>query len=188
MSPSVLSLAEYFSRQVRGTGLLWRALLERPEATQGLMDMASLDSVTTDSSAASSSWGSGVRVLNGALNVLPDGTRLTPIATVARDRGRRVGLVTTTSVTHATPAGFAASERSRTNEDAIAKQYIENVDVVLGGGLRFFDGSSRSDKSDLISRYKQAGFTHVTSREELQRCSRGRKPVTQNPKTRPRES
>jgi alkaline phosphatase len=64
MSPSVLPLAEHFSRLVRGKGLLWRASMDRPEVEQGLMDMASLDSVTTDSSAASSSWGSGARVFD----------------------------------------------------------------------------------------------------------------------------
>lgn len=177
MSPSVLALAEYFSQEVRNRSLLWRVLMERPQSTRGLMDMASLDSVTTDSSAASSSWGSGVRIFNGALNVLPNGTRLVPIAAVAQEQGRRVGLVTTTTVTHATPAGFAAVGRSRSDEDAIANQYIDKVDVVLGGGLRFFDASVRKDKCDLISRYRQAGFTHVASREELQRCSREGKTV-----------
>jgi alkaline phosphatase len=32
MSPSVLPLAEHFSQLVRGRGLLWRALIGRPEA------------------------------------------------------------------------------------------------------------------------------------------------------------
>lgn len=173
MSPGVLPLAEHFSRRVRGKGLLWRELMERSEAAHGLMDMASLNSVTTDSSAASSSWGSGVRIFNGAVNTLPDGTALTPIATVARDAGRRVGLVTTTTVTHATPAGFAASTRSRSAEEAIAAQYIDNVDVVLGGGLRFFEGSSRKDGCDLLARYAQAGFTHLANRRELKQCLNG---------------
>jgi alkaline phosphatase len=167
MSPSVLPLAEHFSQRVRGKGLLWRALIERPEAGQGLMDMASLDSVTTDSSAASSSWGSGARIFNGWVNMLPDGTKLTPIAAVARDRGRRVGLVTTTTVTHATPAGFAAVERSRNNEDDIALQYLGRVDVILGGGRQFFEASSRKDRNDLIARYTRAGCSHIASRGEL---------------------
>jgi len=127
MSPSVLPLAEHFSQLVRGKGLLWRALIDRPEAAHGLMDMASLDSVTTDSSAASSSWGSGARIFNGWLNMLPDGTKLTPIAAIARDRGRRVGLVTTTTVTHATPAGFVAAQKTRNDEGDIALQYLRQV-------------------------------------------------------------
>ncbi len=177
MSAGVLPLAEHFSRRVRGKGLLWRALMERPEAAHGLMDMASLNSVTTDSSAASSSWGSGARIFNGAVNMLPDGTKLTPIAAVARGAGRRVGLVTTTTVTHATPAGFAAVARSRSDEEGIAAQYIENADVVLGGGLQFFEAGSRKDGRDLIARYAQAGFAHVASRGALQRLRESRMPA-----------
>jgi len=179
MSPSVLPLAEHFSQLVRGKGLLWRALIDRPEAGRGLMDMASLDSVTTDSSAAASSWGSGARILNGWVNVLPDGTKLTPIATIARDRGRRVGLVTTTTVTHATPAGFVAVQRSRDEEADIAVQYFGQVDVILGGGRRYFEASSRRDKTDLIARYRQTGFSYVVFRKELmllQPHLRSRKP------------
>ncbi|HEU0139522.1 MAG TPA: alkaline phosphatase [Bryobacteraceae bacterium] len=167
MSPSVLPLAEHFSQHVRGKGLLWRALVDRPEAARALMDMASLNSVTTDSSAASSSWGSGVRILNGYVNSLPDGTELTPLAAIARDRRKRVGLVTTTTVTHATPAGFAATEKSRGNEDGIAVQYLAKADVILGGGRQFFEEATRKDKADLIERYRQASFSYVRSRSEL---------------------
>jgi alkaline phosphatase len=167
MSPSVLPLAEHFSERVRGKGLLWRALVDRPEASRALMDMASLNSVTTDSSAASSSWGSGARIFNGWVNTLPDGTKLTPIAAIAHDTGRRVGLVTTTTVTHATPAGFAAVQQSRGDEGAIATQYLERADVILGGGREFFSGSTRKDKDDVIGRCSRAGFACVSSRAEL---------------------
>jgi alkaline phosphatase len=176
MSPSVLPLAEHFSWQVRGKGLLWRALIDRPEAARGLMDMASLNSVVTDSSAASSSWGSGARIFNGWVNVLPDGTKLTPIAAVARDCARRVGLVTTTTVTHATPAGFAAVQRSRGSEDGIALQYLDRADVILGGGTQYFDAATRKDKQDLLARYRQAGYAYASSRDELLRgCGGARK-------------
>jgi alkaline phosphatase len=108
MSAGVIPLAERFSTIVRGHGTAWHDLLQRENVAKGFLDMASLNSMVTDSSAASSSWGSGSRVFNAAVNVLPDGTKLTPIGWLAADRGRKVGLVTTTTVTHATPAGFAS--------------------------------------------------------------------------------
>ena len=70
MSPSVLPMAEHFPKLVWGKGLLWRALIDRP----------SLNSVTTASSAASSSWGSGTRIFNGWGNMLLEGAKLTLIA------------------------------------------------------------------------------------------------------------
>lgn len=167
MSPSVLPLAEQFSLRVRGKGLLWQALLNRPEARRGWMDMASLDSLVTDSSSASSSWGSGSRIFNGWVNMLPDGTRLTPIFDLVRDKGFLTALVTTATVTHATPAGFAASVRRRDDEHRIAEQYLGKVDVILGGGRRFFSPDSRKDGKDLTAAFRAAGYAHVENRSQL---------------------
>lgn len=158
MSAGVLSLAENYSRLVRGRGTAWCELLSRKDTVKGLLDQASLNSMVTDSAAASSSWGSGSRVFNGSINTLPDGTKLTPIATLARDKKKRIGLVTTATVTHATPAGFAAVSAERDNEELIATQYLNAVDVVLGGGKRFFEAARRKDKRDLTGDYRAAGY------------------------------
>lgn len=167
MSMGVPSMAEPFSQIARGKGTTWFRLLQDPEAVVGLFETSSLDSLVTDSSAASSAWGSGSRVFNGAVNVLPDGTKLAPIAHVMRQAGKRIGLVTTTTITHATPAGFAASHRSRDDEHIIAEQYADVVDVLLGGGRRFFDPQLRSDKRDLIAEYQRKGYVFWEKREQV---------------------
>lgn len=166
MSPSVLPMAEQFSLRARGKGLVWQALVDRPDIVRGSMDMASLDSIVTDSSSASSSWGSGARIFNAWVNMLPDGTRLTPIADVARDRKRVVGLVTTATVTHATPAGFAAVSRRRDDEHLIGEQYLDKVDVILGGGSKFFD-ARRPDKTDWRPKFTAKGYEVVQTRDAL---------------------
>lgn len=166
MSPSVLPMAEHFSLRARSKGLLWQALVDRPDIVRGSMDMASLDSIVTDSSSASSSWGSGARIFNAWVNMLPDGTKLTPIADVARDRKRLVGLVTTATVTHATPAGFAAVSRRRDDEHLIAEQYLDKVDIVLGGGRKFFD-TRRPDKTDWRPKFTAKGYEVVETRDAL---------------------
>ncbi|MGC8784189.1 MAG: alkaline phosphatase [Armatimonadota bacterium] len=167
MSTGVPSMAEPFSQMARGKGTQWFRLLQDPEAVVGLFETSSLDSLVTDSSAASSAWGSGSRVFNGAVNVLPDGTKLTPIAHVMRRAGKKVGLVTTTTITHATPAGFAASHKSRDEEQVIAGQYLDVVDVLMGGGRRFFDPQQRSDKRDLIAEYQRRGYVLWERREQV---------------------
>lgn len=88
MSLGVPTLAEPFSKLARGTSTNWWTLAASAEVSRGWFDMRSLDSLVTDSAAAASSWGSGARVSNGAVNVLLDGTRLTPIADVAPGLGR----------------------------------------------------------------------------------------------------
>jgi hypothetical protein len=109
------------------------------DAVHGLFDMSALNSCVTDSAAASSSWGSGSRVLCTWLNVLPDGTKLTTLAQVAKSAGKKMGVVTTATVTHATPAGFIARCDKRGDETVVSKQYMELADVVMGGGMTMTD-------------------------------------------------
>jgi alkaline phosphatase len=158
MSAGVPSLADEFGKLVRGKGSFWYQLLQSPDATLGFFDMAALNSLVTDSASASSAWGSGSRIFNGQINVLPDGTRLTPIAPIVKQAGKKVGLVTTTRITHATPAGFAAVQPRRDDEDEIAPQYLNVVDVLMGGGLRHYAPDRRKDGTDLIKTYQDAGY------------------------------
>ncbi|MDX2267103.1 MAG: alkaline phosphatase [Bryobacter sp.] len=167
MSHSVLMMAEYLSRMSRQKGTRWAAMINDANATNASQDVASLSSPVTDSAASASAWGSGSRVANAAINVLPDGTRLEPILKLAKARGLRTGLVTTATVTHATPAGFAAIEPRRDNEEGIALQYKGVVDVVLGGGQKFYLPNLRKDKRDVPAEYKQAGYQFATTRAEL---------------------
>lgn len=166
MSQAVPGMAEQLSRLVRRKPTVWANLLRDPNAARGFFETHSLNSIVTDSAAAATAWGTGSRVANGAICMLPDGTRLTPILQSLKDAGYGTGLVTTATVTHATPAGFAAVQSNRGAEDQIAPQYRGVVDVVMGGGLRNFDPSMRrSDKTDVLAMYREAGYAVVTDRD-----------------------
>ncbi|MFT3990347.1 MAG: alkaline phosphatase [Luteolibacter sp.] len=167
MSPGVLTLAEAFSQLTRQRSTKWHDLLQDPAATCGLMDTASANSRVTDSAAASSAWGCGHRVNNGSINVAPDGTALTPIFAILKENGALTGLVTTATATHATPAGFAATERKRGDEDGIAEQYLNRVDVILGGGTGHFTADKRKDKRDLVGEFANSGYDVVSNRNSL---------------------
>lgn len=173
MSLGVPSLAEPFSQLVGGAGgagTAWVKFANAPATGRGFFDMASLNSLVTDSAAASSAWGSGSRVDNGAVNVLPDGTALTPLGAIVKETGRKFGLVTTTRATHATPAGFAAAVRHRDLEDEIATQYLGRADVILGGGSRHFDPEKRADRRDLLAEFAAAGYRIARTRDALPGC------------------
>lgn len=175
MSSGTFTCADALSQLKRGRPTVWRGLYSNPKARFGYMDMHSLNSLVTDSSAASSSWGSGSRIRNGVVNMLPDGTALTPIYSLFADAGWKRGLVTTTEITHATPAGFAANDNSRGSAEAIAEQYLERrVDLLLGGGANHLDPSKRKDKRDLFAEFAQAGYTVMRRRGELADAQRGK--------------
>ncbi len=168
MSMGVPSMAEPFSQLARQQTTQWYELLQSPSSVHGLFETGSLNSLVTDSAAASTAWASGSRVFNGSLNVLPDGTEMTPIGKLVPATGRRVGLVTTTQMTHATPAGFASIQASRDAHHQIAPQYLGTVDVLMGGGIGYFDVDKRGDGRDLIAEYTDAGYSFWDRRRQVQ--------------------
>lgn len=123
--------------------------------TVGLVDTRASDSDLTDSAAAATAYACGVRTFNGAIGVSKDSVAVPTILEMARDRGWATGLVATSSVTHATPASFAAHVPARAMEFEIARQMVASrVDVLLGGGRRWFDPAVRPDKLDLLGRLR----------------------------------
>jgi alkaline phosphatase len=169
MSPGVFSMAQNFSRLTREKDTAWWSFYNEPTSSLGLMDTASANSLVTDSAAASSAWGGGQRVNNGSINVTPSGKPITPIAAILKERNpnTRIGLVTTATVTHATPAGFAANVHQRGDEDKIAPQYLNRADIILGGGSVFFRKDKRKDQRDLLGEFTRAGYATPGNRKEL---------------------
>ncbi|MBU0910668.1 MAG: alkaline phosphatase, partial [Proteobacteria bacterium] len=112
-------------------GLL--AMDDMPAA--GLLHTAAADSDVTDSAAAATAMASGVKTNVGVIGL---DAGLAPVATIlekAGSRGKLTGLVTTTPITDATPAAFAAHVRDRKLFAEIAVQLLNaKVDVMLGGG------------------------------------------------------
>lgn len=125
-----------------------------------------------DCAAGATGIGAGVKTYNGAIGGVRENDEFVPVETIleaARDAGLATGMVTTTRVTHATPASFAAHVPHRSMEDEIARQYIEDagVDVLLGGGKAHFDPEQREDGADLLSEAKAEGYRIVETGEEL---------------------
>ncbi len=168
MSPGVLTLANHWSLHKRQRETRWWQLLNDKSAARGLMDTASANSIVTDSAAASSSWGGGQRINNSAINFSPDGKEITPIAAILKNQSKaKVGLVTTATVTHATPAGFASAVPARSAQADIAPQYLNRVDVILGGGTPFFSAHGRPDKRNLNADFAKAGYRVVHHRNDM---------------------
>lgn len=170
MSTGVPSLAEPFSQHVRKKETFWHQLSCRKDVTHGLFDMASQDTLVTDSAAAASAWGSGQRVPNRMLNQYIDGVKLTPLCLLLKKKGVACGLVTTSRMTHATPAGFCASVPHRDYEELIAAQYLNQVDILLGGGSIHFMPEHRDDSRDLRGEFRGAGYTFVEDKKGLEQA------------------
>ena len=168
MSMGTLTCADHLSVLLRGRGLAWLQLYNHPGAATAMMNVRSLNSLVTDSAASACAWGSGSRIVNGTVNILPDGRVLKTLYELFREAGWKRGLVTTTEITHATPSGFVASGLKREAAESIAVQYLERgVEVLLGGGKKFFDPKLRKDKRDLKPDYAAKGYSVLESAADL---------------------
>ncbi len=132
----------------------------------------SADSAVTDSAAAASAWACGEKFENGVLCARPDGSFPRSLLEIARDHGKKTGLVATSTITHATPAAFGSHVRWRECETEVARQYVEwtRVDVLLGGGWSTFrtpwqDACGAS--GDYIAEAVASGYRYATTRSEL---------------------
>lgn len=173
MSTGTLSMANHIKRRQYGNTSHWIDLYNSDRKFhRGLMDMASLNSPVTGSASAASSWGCGHRINNEAVNMGPNGEEYKPINQIFKDAGKKTGMVTTTRITHATPAGFAVNMDHRNKEDEIAQRYLQReYDLMLGGGARHFKADSRDDGQDLISKFTDKNYTVARTKQELAQAS-----------------
>lgn len=129
----------------------------------GLVDVEASNSRITDSAAGATAYAAGVRTYNGAIGVGPDSTPVRTVLELAESRGMSTGLVATATLTHATPGSFAAHVPSRNYHLDIARGIAErDIEVLLGGGRRYFDPRQRPDSVDLLSRLTRRA-TYVTT-------------------------
>ncbi len=92
----------------------------------GLSNTASGNRLITDSGAGATVLATGYRIINRNISVDSSGNHLKTVFQVAKEKGKSVGLIATSSVTHATPAAFYAHVDDRGRETDIAYQLSDN--------------------------------------------------------------
>jgi alkaline phosphatase len=153
-------------------------------------DSRDLETVITDSAAAATAWATGEKTYNGAISVDLARRPLPVLGQQAKAAGKATGLVTTAQLTDASPAAFFSRTPDRTQQDEIARQYMEETqpDVVLGGGEDWWypagtagafpdappedtEEASTSTKGDLVDRARQLGYIYVSTPEQLRQAA-----------------
>jgi alkaline phosphatase len=133
----------------------------------GSVQTASLDSRITDSAAGATAYACGMRTFNDWVGTLSSGRACGTVAEAAKRRGMRVGLVSKTAITNASPAAFSAHARSRVDEQFIASQQIKTgFDVMLGGGQSQY-GFRYGGTTSPIDQARARGYTIVQTRAQL---------------------
>ena len=160
------------------------------------------DSQVTDSAPSMSAYMTGVKSNNGVISMNAEATQeddcstskgsaVTTLLELAKAKSWGTGVVTSTRVTHATPAATYAHICNRDLENDIAAQLVpggtgfnsklaDGLDVILGGGRKqFFSAANlsggRSDGRDLITELQAKGYTYASTKTELTAADNSKK-------------
>lgn len=172
------------------------------------------NSQVTDSAASMSAYMTGVKQDNGVISMSGDTRAIAPgpdangnklvsrcenghpvptLLELAKRRGMALGVVTTTSVTDATPAATYAHACHRKLETDIAAALVpggagynkalgeRGLDVVFGGGAQYFTpfaaGGKRADNRDLLGELQAQGFRVARDTAQLQALQPGQRAI-----------
>jgi alkaline phosphatase len=118
----------------------------------GLLDSRSTSGPIPESASSATAIATGVQSYYRAVGVGPDSLPRTTVLENAESAGLATGLVTTTHLTDATPAAFAAHVPDRRQGADIARQIAGGgIEVLLGDGRAAFDPATRPDSVNLIA-------------------------------------
>lgn len=124
----------------------------------------------TDSSAAGTCLATGVKTKNGMLGLDEDTAHLVTIAEKLKAQGWGVGIMTTVSIDHATPASFYAHVPKRNQYYEIGKQLVSSdFDFFGGAGFHYPQGKNDDEQENLYRLAEQSDYTIARGYDEAQR-------------------
>lgn len=139
----------------------------------GFSKTSSSNKYITDSAAGGTALSTGQKTYNGAIGVDTDTVAIKTILEMAEEHGLATGLVSTSAITHATPASYIAHQGSRGSYEDIAADFLKtDIDVFIGGGYKHF--AERKDKRDLTSELKQKGYLVLRDMDEIAKVKSGK--------------
>jgi len=200
MGPSVVTAARIFKYKEEGS-----LNMDKLERTARIKTFSN-DAQTTDSAPSMAAYMTGVKMNNEVISMAQDtvakepgrdangnlgvdncpagGKTVPTILELAKAKGKAVGAITTTELTHATPATTFSHICNRNAQYAIAAQTApggagyntalgDGVDVLMGGGRNHFtpwsasNKAGRADGRDLLAEFAAKGYTVAANKTEM---------------------
>ena len=132
----------------------------------GLVDGRGWRHLVSGSAPTATAFATGTRSFMGAVGVGADSLPRTSALEFAQQRGMSTGLITTTRLTDATPAGFAAHYPRRDDVAIAAQMAVKDVTVLLGGGRDAF-GTARLDSATTALAAMRRRYAYVETADQL---------------------
>ena len=172
MSATQTQVAEAYLTTFNGGRATEAADLLRPEnrlnmstfPVMGMQTTYDAHALMTDSASSATAFACGLKTQSGVIGMDDSKTHsYKSIAQLAAEQGRRVGVISSVSLDHATPAAYYASVPSRGEMNTIARQMAASgYEFFGGGGLAAKEGASI-----LASEFAAGGYTVLNSKEAI---------------------
>ncbi|OBQ57622.1 alkaline phosphatase [Halodesulfovibrio spirochaetisodalis] len=142
---------------------------------QGITTTQANNRFIVGSAAAATAMSSGQITNIGMIGMAPDGKHVKTIAEMARDKGHKVGIVSSVSIDHATPAAFYAHVPKRSQYHYIDHALAASkFDYFAGGGLKDPKGTRKGIESrgNAFKSIKKAGYKIASNRKDFEKLSK----------------
>ncbi|WP_321516569.1 alkaline phosphatase [Marinifilum fragile] len=134
---------------------------------QGFYTTYAVDRFITGSAAAGTALSTGEKTSINTIGM--DAKRQKPLQTIAemaRDNGYKVGIVSSVSIDHATPASFYAHQPSRSMYYNISLDLSKSgFNYFAGGGINHPEGDGKVDKKNIMSNFGMGGAVELDKKE-----------------------
>ncbi len=144
----------------------------------GMQTTHAEDRYITGSAASATALACGKKTTIGTIGMSGDHTEtFKTMAEMAKEKGMKVGIISSVSIDHATPACFYAHTESRNNYYTIGQQLTQSdFDYFAGGGVRWNKYSGEGQPKDInvfIDAAEENGYKYVDTRAEFEALTPG---------------
>ncbi len=177
MAMPQINAAEAYLNEKNGSAIGVKQLNFTRFPAQGLTTTYDAGSFITDSASAGTAIATGNKTLSGVINMDVSRTIEYPtIAEMAKAAGKKVGIISSVDLDHATPACFYAHQPTRNNYYEIGVQAV-NSEVDYFGGGNFRLGKTPEGKPAVHDLMAEAGWTMAGSKSDLNSLGAGTEKV-----------
>jgi alkaline phosphatase len=167
--------AELYLASLKGAGRPEESrLLMNTFPAQGMITTYDLTSVIPDSASTATAMSTGFKTASSVVGMDPTGkTPYQNISEILAPKGWKIGILTTVSLDHATPAAFYAHVKSRNQFYDIAMQLVNSGYDFFAGGQMLGAFKRQEGQPNPLEVAMQNGYTIAIGRQALEALKPG---------------
>ena len=137
----------------------------------GMQTTFDAHALMTDSASSATAFACGIKTLSGVIGMNDDKTTsYKSVAQLAKEKGKKIGVISSVSLDHATPAAYYASVPSRGYMNNIATQMAATGYEFFGGGglAKPLTGGKGDTSNDVMALLATNGYEVLDTKTEIE--------------------